>query len=113
MKNMIQILFIALLAITPVKLMAHANHGSFEPITQAKAEKMAGKLVQNLVNTKKLAASWNSVTADSAEKKETDRGPVWEVIFNNSKEEDASKKKLHVFLDEFGNPVAANHDGKL
>ena len=113
MKILIHILFVSLLAITPIKLMAHANHGSFTPISQAKAEDTANKLVQNLVNTKKLAASWKSAAAEKAVKKETNRGPVWEIIFNNSQEEDDSKKTLHVFLDEFGNPITANHDGKM
>jgi len=35
------------------------------------------------------------------------------VEYTNPKAADENKAKLFVFVDEFGNPVGANHTGKL
>lgn len=101
------------LMLSPLKLMAHADHGSFETIDGVQAARVAGEVVKSLVADKKLPDSWKNAKPSAATSRETKYGPVWVVNFQNPEEKEASKKSLYVFLDEFGNPVAANHEGKL
>jgi hypothetical protein len=38
---------------------------------------------------------------------------VWVVRYVNAEEKDAAKQNLYVILDEVGNTLAVNHDGKF
>ena len=113
MKRLIQLAFITLMAVMPVSLMAHSNHASFDPVTAEQAEAVAEKTVQSLVNNKQLADSWKTSKKQPIAQKETRYGKVWVVVFTNENEKGEAKRTLHVFIDEFGNPISANHEGKI
>lgn len=113
MKIIFKLMFAATLLLSPLKLMAHANHESFETIDGMQATRVANEVVQSLVADKKLADNWKNAKPSAAKTQNTKYGPVWVVDFQNPEEKDASKKILYIFLDEFGNPVAANHEGNL
>jgi len=113
MKKLIQIVLAGFLAITPMMLLAHSNHAPIEPVTAEQASNIAGDVVQNLVRNKKLADSWKAAKPTPATRRDTQYGPVWVVTFKNAEEVDESKMSLYVFVDEFGSPVTANHEGKL
>ncbi|WP_290580058.1 DUF6488 family protein [Ketobacter sp.] len=113
MKNLVQCIVIALMAMMPVQLMAHANHASFDPVTAEQAEAVAEKTVHNLVSSKQLAESWKSSKKQPVTQRETRYGKVWVVVFTNDSEKAEDKRTLHVFVDEFGNPISANHEGKI
>lgn len=109
----IKLMLAATLMLSPLKLMAHADHGSFETIDGVQATRVASEVVQSLVADKKLTDNWMNAKPSAAKTQKTKYGPVWVVDFQNPEEKDANKKILYIFLDEFGNPVAANHEGKL
>lgn len=113
MKRLIQIAFMTLMALMPVQLMAHSNHASFDPVTAEQAEAVADKTVQNLVNSKQLAESWKTSSKKPATQRESRYGKVWVVVFKNDNVKEEDKRNLHVFIDEFGNPISANHEGKI
>ena len=92
---------------------AHSNHTSMEPVTQAEASTKAGAVVQNLVTNQKLDNSWKQAKAQRVTEHQTPDGTLWDVQYQNPQEKDAAKQTLHVFIDEMGNVVTANHDGKL
>lgn len=113
MKKMIQFVLAGILAIIPMMSLAHSNHAPVEPVSAEQASNIAGGVVQNLVRNKKLADSWKAVKPTPATQRDTQYGPVWVVTFKNAEEADESKQSLYVFIDEFGSPVTANHEGKL
>lgn len=113
MKRLIQLAFIALMAVMPVHLMAHSNHASFDPITEEQAVTIADKVVQGLITSKQLAESWKTAKKQPVTQKETHYGKVWVIAFKNDTVKEEDKRTLHVFLDEFGNPISANHEGAI
>lgn len=112
MNIIFKFLLAVIFMLSPLKLMAHADHGSFETIDGLQATKVASEAVQSLVTDKKLPDSWKNAKPSAAITRESKYGPVWVVSFQNPEEEDTSKKTLYVILDEFGNPVSANHEGE-
>lgn len=113
MKSLIQLAFITLMAIMPVSLMAHSNHVSFDPVTAQQAEAVAEKTVHNLVTNKQLAESWKTSKKQPVTQRETRYGKVWVIVFKNDNVKEEDKRTLHVFVDEFGNPISANHEGEI
>ncbi len=113
MQTFVKLMFATLLAMAPLTLVAHSNHASFDPITQEQAEEAANNIVKNLVTTKQLPESWKTAKQQPITQRDTKHGTVWVVVFKNDNEKDESKQTLHVFVDEFGNPVSANHTGEL
>lgn len=113
MKNMLKCLITMVFLLSPLTLWAHANHGSFDPVDEGQASKVASKVVQDLVDNEKLAKSWKKIKPAKAENRKSERGPVWVVHFQNSDEKDAGKKDLYVYIDEFGNPLSVAHQGDL
>jgi hypothetical protein len=113
MKTIIQFVLAGVLTIMPMVSFAHSNHAPVEPVTAEQVGNIAGGVVQNLVRNKKLADSWKAVKPTPATRRDTRYGPVWVVTFSNAEEVDKSKQSLSVFVDEFGSPLTANHEGKL
>lgn len=113
MKNIFNVVLAALLILMPVRLLAHSDHGSWEPVTGEQAAGKAGQLVKTLVGNKKLSESWLKAKPAPVASRDTQYGPVWVVTFQNPEEKEKDKQTLYVFMDEAGEPIAANHEGKL
>lgn len=90
----------------------HGHSHSHAPVNQETAKTNATKIVATLVKKEKLAKSWASVTASSAETKVVKDNSEWVVIFLNDKIADSAKQKLYIFLTMDGEYIAANHTGK-
>lgn len=89
------------------------SHGVAEPISQAQATQKAEAIKQQLVSSNRVSSKWNDIEGKSPKQRSTAVGNLWMVEYTNPEAEDESKAKLFVFVDEFGNPVGANHTGEL
>ncbi len=89
----------------------HSHSPSTELITESQAKAQAVKLVANIVEKGKLDASWTQVQPAEVQKKTFENGPEWVITFNNPDEKDPAKQTLYVFLNLYGDYLAANHSG--
>lgn len=89
------------------------SHDVSEPVSEKQATQNAAVVKQQLVDSEQVSAAWSNVTVNSAEQRSTSAGNMWVVEYVNPEATDENKTKLFVFLDELGNPVGANHSGKL
>ncbi|MFC4159676.1 DUF6488 family protein [Chitinimonas lacunae] len=106
----------SVLALTTVTANAHGSHGSHgdeAPLTKESAATHGNQIVQQLIQDKKLPASWQKLTPSEVTNKQLFKGRMWVITYTNPQEKNAAKKTLYVFIDEFGNYVDANHTGGL
>ncbi|WP_018403058.1 DUF6488 family protein [Marinobacter gelidimuriae] len=89
------------------------SHGVSEPISEAQATQKAEAIKQQLVSSEQVSSEWKGVEAGSPQQRSTSAGNLWVIEYANSQAADENKAKLFVFVDEFGNPVGANHTGEL
>jgi hypothetical protein len=89
------------------------SHGVSEPISKAQATQKAEAVKQQLVSSKQVSSEWDGIEGSNAQQRSTSNGDLWIVEYTNPKAADDNKAKLFVFVDEFGNPVGANHTGEL
>jgi hypothetical protein len=89
------------------------SHGVSEPISEAQATQKAEAVKQQLVSSKQVSSDWNGVEGSSPQQRSTSAGNLWVVEYANPEAADDKKTKLFVFVDEFGNPIGANHTGKF
>jgi hypothetical protein len=89
------------------------SHGVSEPISEAQATQKAETIKQQLISSNKVSSEWKSVEAGSPQQRSTSAGNLWIVEYANPEATDDNKTKLFVFVDEFGNPVGANHTGEF
>ena len=106
-------LFAGCLLLASVQATAHPFHDNIEPVSEAKASILADRVVTFLVGSKKLPLSWQNKQLKTVRTRDTTLGTVWVVVFENPEESNASRSTLFIFLDELGNPISANFDGKL
>lgn len=111
--------FLLSLFSTPIMAGSNHDHGhdhghshSHAPVNQESAKITAKNIIGAFVRRKKLDASWMSIIASSAEKKEFNGKAEWIVTFTNDKIKDATKQKLYVFLTLGGDYIATNFTGK-
>ncbi|MBL8508205.1 MAG: hypothetical protein JNM11_07040 [Chitinimonas sp.] len=112
MRTWKQTLIGALFAVAAVAAQAHGNHAD-APISKDGAEVRSGKVIDMLVDAKKLPASWKMTKVKEATSRQTPNGPIWVISYQNPTETDAAKRNLFVFFDETGNYIGANHTGDL
>lgn len=89
------------------------SHAVSEPISKDQATQKAEAVKQRLVSSKQVSAEWNGIEGSSPQQRSTSAGNLWVVEYANPEAADDKKNKLFVFVDEFGNPVGANHTGAL
>ena len=105
----------ALLVALPHFATAHpgGHHGNEEPLSKVEVGDKAGHVFRSLVQGNKLAASWQGKEPSSIAARPTPAGGIWVVTYENPAEADQAKRKLYLFLDEFGNYIGGNHTGTL
>ncbi|MFZ9002358.1 MAG: DUF6488 family protein [Bacteriovoracaceae bacterium] len=93
--------------------LTHSSH-KHEKVeaTEDVAISKARKSVKILVGEEKLENSWNDAKLLSAEKKQIKGKTEWLVKFENIEVSDSKKKVLYVFLNKYGQYLAANFTGK-
>ena len=89
------------------------SHGVSEPVSKAQATERAAAVKQQLVNSEQIASTWDGVTNGTAEQRSTSKGTLWVVQFANPDAASEDRANLFVYMDEFGNPIGANHSGQL
>lgn len=115
MNNFTTSLFLLSLFIAvPTVSMAGTGHDhghSHAAISGTEAQIKAKQQVKQLVDAKKIDASWSDVKASKVKQKDYGHGPEWVIIFKNDKVKDASKQTLYLFYSQDGHYLAANYDG--
>ena len=89
------------------------SHGASEPVSKEQVTERAAAVKQQLVNSEQIASSWAEASRGKAEQRSTSAGKLWVVQFANPDPASEDKANLYVFVDEYGNPVGANHSGKM
>lgn len=89
------------------------SHAVAEPVSKDQVTQRAAGVIQQLVNSEKIASTWANASSGEAEKKSTSAGELWVVQFANPDATDQDKANVFVFVDEYGNAVGANHTGEL
>jgi len=86
-------------------------HGG-KPAAKETVLKCADQRKMKLIARGKIDAGWKTVTPESINTIDVEKGKEWKVIFNNPALSDKSKSNLYMFFSESGNFIAANHTGK-
>ncbi|MBQ0814078.1 MAG: hypothetical protein KBT82_07860 [Marinobacter sp.] len=89
------------------------SHGVSEPISKEQATQKAATVKQQLISSNQVSSAWSDIKGGGAQQRSSSAGNLWVVEYANPKAADENKSKLFVFVDEFGNPVGANHTGEL
>jgi hypothetical protein len=114
MNALTRLLITALLALSAVTASAHPNHGSVTPITREDASLLGERIVNMLIETKKLPQSWREKQpADVSTRQAPGGASVWVVRYENPEESDGSKRTIYIFFDEYGNFLGGNYSGKM
>jgi hypothetical protein len=109
MKNLF---IMAALILAPIVGFAHGDHTHKKAIEKTQATDIAKTQVTRLISDGKLDATWKDAELVGTEKKKNKSTWEWLSTFRNSKEVDATKQTLYIFLTLSGEFVAANHSGK-
>lgn len=108
---------LSLLLISPVSIAGpgheHDSHGGHAqgPISDDKVSAKAKNRVQHLIESGKIAKSWEGLSATQAVQKTYSKGPEWVVTFDNKNISDLSKQTLFLFYTLDGHYIAANFTG--
>jgi hypothetical protein len=86
-------------------------HGK-KPATESTVSGCALQRKDNLIQSGKLDAAWNSVKPTSIEAVEGKKGKEWKVTFKDATAKDKTKETLYMFFTLPGNFIAANFTGQ-
>ena len=89
------------------------SHGVSEPVSKAQASQKAATVKQQLISSNQVSSAWSDIEGGSPQQRSTSAGNLWVIEYSNPDAEDESKSTLFVYVDEFGNPIGANHSGEL
>ncbi len=89
---------------------AHSDHGEVMPITQQQAANASSVVLKSLVKTKELEKVWEGEKPQQTTLKRLKTEKVWESVFYNKLENDATKRNLYVYFDEMGSFLGATHE---
>jgi len=89
------------------------SHGVSEPVSKDQATQKAAGVIKQLVNSEQIASTWANAPSGAVEQRSTSAGKLWVVQFANPDAVEEGKANVFVFVDEFGNPIGANHSGEL
>lgn len=105
----------SLLFCTPVIAGSGHDHGHSHaqaPVDKVTVEKNAVKIINELIDSRKIDKNWASIAVNSSEKKTINGEAEWLITFVNKKITDTEKQKLYIFLTLGGEYIAANYTGK-
>ena len=105
------IILLASLVIS-LSIFAHSSpKDSRKKIEANMAQKMASIEIKRLVKERKIGLSWLRATYLKSLEKKFGSEKEWVVIYKNRKIKNNKKKTLYVFLNLFGDFLAANYTG--
>jgi hypothetical protein len=81
-------------------------------ITESEALAKATSIVAEIVQKGKLHSSWADIKPTQAQLKAFKNNEEWVITFYNPREVNPEKQTLYVFLDLFGEYLAASFTGK-
>ena len=101
------------LLLTLFSAVAYAGAGhSHEPVSQAKAEQIASRIVTNMVRQGVIEQSWEGRSVAKSETKTFGGQREWVISYHNPTITDEQKQTLYVFLTLSGEYLAANYSGE-
>ena len=108
-----KLILIFILFIMNQSVGAHVNpEYARKKIGSNKALKIATLEIKRLVKEQRIGTSWLRATHLKSGVKEFGAEKEWVVTFQNKNIEDKKKKRLYVFINIFGDFVAANFTGR-
>lgn len=88
------------------------SHGAKKEVSEIKIKAVVLSNVSRLVANKKLEDSWKKAEIKSLIKKKFGPNEEWVATLENSSTNDKEKATLYVFVNLFGDFIAANFTGK-
>lgn len=114
--KLLNILLVTLItfSITGNGVFAHSSHShAAKPkVTEIKVKAIVTTQVNRLMEKKKLESSWGQFELKDLVKKKFGPREEWVATLVNTKASAEDKKTLYVFIDLYGNFIAANFTGK-
>ena len=108
-----KLILIFILFMTTQSIEAHLDpEYARKKIGANKALKIATLEIKRLVKEQRIGTSWLRATHLRSGVKEFGAEKEWVVTFQNKNIEDKKKKRLYVFINIFGDFVAANFTGR-
>ena len=108
--------FIVLMAFSSfisVGAWSHEGHDHEEELTEKQVSQLAAKTLPAVIQSKKLAASWSKAQQERVTVEQADGKILWVVSYKNPAGNVEKDSQLHLFFDDLGNFVDANHTGKM
>lgn len=114
MKKLFSVLSAAYLLLSAPIAMAHGNHIDVAPIDAIAASEKAQHVLSQLVKSQKVNAVWKGVKAESISTTASKTGnTIWVIKFVSPEQQTTAQQDVYVMLDELGNTIAVNNNGKL
>jgi len=88
------------------------GHSHAPAIKPEKATELAKEKVKDLVKSAKVDAAWDGIKPNAPFKKKFSKSEEWVVVFENPKQLDKKKAKLHIFISLEGRITGSNFTGK-
>jgi len=119
MKNIIKTITVAaLLAMSTTALVAgpagagHSHGTTQKQLSKEEILEASQKHIILLVKTKKIDPSWEQSKNTDVKQQTINNYKEWVVQYANTQVQDSTKQTLFIFLDVYGQVLAANHTGK-
>ncbi len=112
--NFLSVTFCLLISLAfSASSLAHTDHHhSRKEANHSTIRVKAKGHVKRLINKKKLEPSWSKAKFVGSQKKKFKKRNEWVVTFENIEVNDTKKKMLYIFLNLYGDFIAANFTGK-
>lgn len=98
--------------------MAHGDHPvklascKAAECTKAEIEMAVPLTVEAMIEKQFIGSEWRSAKTEKVELKEFKKGAEWVATLFDSKQKDATKQRLYIFMSKKGYPNGANFTGK-
>lgn len=104
--------FLSLFSATTMAGGNHSHGPAKSPVTQEVAQTKSKKVIDSLIERKKIDSSWSSITKSTVKRGSYKGNPEWVVAYVNDKITDPDKKTLYIYLTISGDYLAVNYTGK-
>lgn len=121
MKNIMKkITVVVLLGMSTTALVAgpsgighsHGNETTKKQLSKEDILEVSKKHITLLVKSKKVDPSWEQSTHTDIKQQTVSGFKEWMVQYKNTQVQDVAKQTLFIFVDVYGQVLAANHTGK-
>jgi hypothetical protein len=103
---------LVLVTLVAVGIERAAGHPHHDPIATEDAIDIATQIVEELIRTKHIEASWKAVVPSRAERRVRGHGIEWIVTLTNARASDPDNRTLYIFLDELGDYLSFSYTAR-